>query len=169
MDFEKLTSTRYSVRAFLTKKIEDQKLEVIMEAARKSPTAVNFQPFRLYVIRDEKMLHQLHECYHRSWFATAPIIIVAVGLHDSAWKRSSDGKDHTDIDMAIVIDHIMLQAADLKLGTCCVCNFDFQKCREILELKPSEEPIALIPIGYPSTDDIPVKNRKGIDELVVWI
>jgi len=169
MEFEKLVSTRYSVRSYLSGKVEDEKLEAVLEAARKAPTAVNFQPFRLYVIRDEKMRQQINECYHRNWLTTAPIIIVAVGLHDPAWKRGSDGKDYTDIDVAIVIDHIMLQASDLGLGTCCVCNFDAEKCREVLKLKASEEPIALIPIGYPATDEIPVKKRKGLDELVVWV
>jgi nitroreductase len=169
MDFDKLVPTRYSVRSYSSRKIEDETLEVVLEAARKAPTAVNFQPFRLYVIRDEKMRQLINECYHRNWFASAPLIIVAVGLHDQAWKRGSDGKVYTDIDMAIVIDHIMLQAADLGLGTCCVCNFDAVKCREVLNLKSSEEPIALIPIGYPDTDEIPAKKRKSLDEIVVWI
>jgi len=169
MDFDKLVSTRYSVRKYSSKKVEDEKLEMILEAARKAPSAVNFQPFRLYVIRDEKMHQQIIECYHRSWVTVAPVIIVAVGLHDSAWKRNTDGKDHTDIDLAIMIDHITLQAADLGIGTCWVCNFDVEKCREVLKLRPSEEPIALIPLGYPESQDIPVKKRKGLDELVVWI
>jgi nitroreductase len=169
MDFEKLTSTRYSVRKYSSKKVEDEKLETVLEAARKAPTAVNFQPFRLYVVREEKMRQQIIECYHRSWFASAPVIIVAVGLHDSAWKRGGDNKDHTDIDLAIAIDHLTLQATDLGLGTCWVCNFDTEKCRQSLKLRPSEEPIALIPLGYPDTDEIPVKKRKGLDELVVWI
>jgi nitroreductase len=169
MDFEKLASTRYSVRKYASQKVEDDKLELVLEAACKAPTAVNFQPFRLYVIRDEKVRQQIIECYHRSWLTTAPVIIVAVGLHDAAWKRGADGKDHTDIDMAIVIDHLTLQAADLGLGTCWVCNFDAEKCSEVLKLRPSEEPVALIPLGYPESEDIPVKKRKGIDELVIWI
>jgi nitroreductase len=97
------------------------------------------------------------------------MIIVVVGLHEVAWKRNQDAKDHTDIDAAIAIDHITLQAADLGLGTCWVCNFDAEKCHEILKLKPTEEPIALVPLGYPESDDIPVKKRKGLEELVVWM
>jgi nitroreductase len=169
MNFEVLVSTRYSVRKFSQKKIEDEKLEEVLEAARKAPSAVNFQPLKFYVIKSEKMLNEITECYHRSWIKTAPVIIVVVGFHEAAWKRSQDAKDYTDIDAAIAIDHITLQAADLGLGTCWVCNFDFEKCSEVLKLKPSEEPVAMIPIGYPESEDIPVKRRKGLDELVVWL
>jgi nitroreductase len=169
MNFDKLVSTRYSVRKYSQKKVEDKILELVLEAARKAPSAVNFQPVKLYVIKSEKMLTEIRECYHRSWIGTAPLIIVVVGLHKVAWKRNQDGKDYTDIDAAIAIDHITLQAADLGLGTCWVCNFDAEKCSEVLKLKPEEEPIAMIPLGYPESDDIPFKKRRGLDELVVWM
>jgi len=169
MNFNKLVSTRYSVRKFSQEVIEDEKLETLLEAARKAPSAVNFQPYKIYVIKSEAKLTEIRECYHRSWLNSAPIILVMVGLHDVTWKRAQDSKDFTDIDCAIAIDHITLQAADLGLGTCWVCNFDVEKCREVLKLKATEEPIALIPLGYPESDDIPVKKRKGLDELVVWL
>jgi nitroreductase len=169
MNFEKLISTRYSVRKYSQKKVEDEKLEMVLEAARKAPSAVNFQPFKLFVIKSDKMLTEIRECYHRSWLGTAPLIIVVVGLHEVAWKRNNDAKDYTDIDAAIAIDHMTLQAADMGLGTCWVCNFDAEKCSEVLKLNPEEEPIAIIPLGYPDSDEIPIKRRKGLDELVVWI
>jgi len=169
MDFEKLVSTRYSVRKYSLKKVEDEKLEKVLEAARKAPSAVNFQPIKIYVIKSDQMLTNIRECYHRDWLNTAPVIMVVVGLHDDAWKRSLDSKDHTDIDVAIAVDHITLQAADLGLGTCWVCNFDVDKCREVLKLKLNEEPIVIIPLGYPESDEIPVRKRKALDELVVWL
>jgi len=167
MNFDELVSKRYSVRKFSSNNIEDEKLEMVLEAARKAPSAVNFQPYRLYVIKSEKMFNEITECYHRSWIKTAQVVIAVIGLHETAWKRTQDAKDHTDIDVAIAIEHIMLQAADLGLGTCCVCNFDVEKCSDVLNLKPTEEPIALIPLGYPESDDIPVKKRKDMEELVV--
>ena len=168
MDFEQLITNRYSVRKFSNRNIDDITLLKVLEAARKAPSAVNFQPYKLIVVKSKAMLKEITACYHRSWIQTAQLIIVAVGMHDSAWKRNSDGKDHTDIDVAIAIDHITLQAADFGIGSCWVCNFDTEKCGEVLNLGPSEEPIAMIPLGYPETDDIPVKKRKSIDELVTW-
>jgi nitroreductase len=167
MDFEQLASARYSLRNYSGKQVEEEKLIKILEAARIAPSAVNYQPIKIYAIQSEKMLAAIKECYHRNWINAAPVVLVVTGLHDIAWKRGSDGKDHTDIDAAIAIDHITLQASDLGLGTCWVCNFDAVKCREVLNLDQQEEPIALIPLGYPESDSVPVHKRKSLDELVI--
>lgn len=167
MNFKELANTRYSVRKYSDQKVEEGKLETILETARKAPSAVNFQPYRLFVVESKEKLEAVKACYHRDWIKLAPVILVVVGSHDMAWKRNEDGKDHTDIDAAIFIDHIMLQAADLGLGTCWVCNFEVSKLSKLLNLSSTEEPIAMIPLGYPQKKDIPVKKRKGVDEIVV--
>lgn len=169
MEFQQLANQRYSVRKFAPKQVAQELIEHILETARKAPSAVNFQPYRIYVVSSEDKLNAVRACYHRSWIQQAPLIMVLVGLHAMAWKRGGDLKDHTDIDVAILSDHIMLQAAELGLGTCWVGNFDVEKLTETLQLKADEEPVAMIPIGYPGHDEIPVKKRKGLDEFVVWL
>lgn len=169
MDFKSLVNKRYSVRKFSTKPVEDEILNLVLDTARKAPSAVNFQPYKIFVIKSEEKLEAAKACYHRSWIKTAPVLIVVVGVHDMSWKRGQDGKDSADIDAAIFVDHLMLQAAELGLGTCWVCNFDVELLRETLELKTVEEPIAIIPIGYSENKDTPVKKRKGLDELVIWL
>ncbi len=169
MDFSELINKRYSVRQYSAQAIEEEKLDKVLEAGRIAPSAVNFQPVKFYVVREESKLADIKGCYHREWIKNAPIVIVAVGLHSVAWKRGSDLKDFTDVDVSIAIDHMTLQATELGLGTCWVCNFDVDKCRKILQLSSDEEPIALLPIGYPSTDDVPEKKRKDIEGLVVWL
>ncbi len=171
MDFLQLVKTRYSVREFKPTQIEIDKLEKVLEAGRLAPSAVNFQPWHFIVVNEEGMLQRLSECYHREWFKTAPCCIVVCGNHKEGWKRSSDGKDHTDIDAAIAIDHMTLQAAELGLGTCWVCNFDPQKTIDLFGLPESLEPIALIPIGYPEDEtyfDTKSKKRKPADEIISW-
>ena len=44
MDFIELSKKRYSVRKFSDKKVEQSKLDLILEAGRVAPTAVNYQP-----------------------------------------------------------------------------------------------------------------------------
>ena len=92
---------------------------------------------------------------------------MACGNHQISWKRN-DGKDHCDIDVAIAVEHIMLAATELGLGTCWVCNFDAKMCAEILNLPKEWEPIAIIPIGYSDTAVVE-KKRKPIDEIVEYI
>jgi nitroreductase len=169
MDFAKLVNDRYSVRSFSNKPVEKEKIEAIIDAARKAPSAVNFQPYTIFVVSQPENLQKIGKCYHRSWLASAPVLMVVVGNKDMAWKRASDMKNYTDIDCAILIDHITLQATDLGLGTCWICNFDIDLLNETLALKPQQEAIAIIPVGYPESDEIPAKKRKGIDDLVVWM
>lgn len=61
-----------------------------------------------------------------------------------------------------------LAAAELGLGTCWVCNFDSKLCKEVLELEENLEPMALIPLGYPIERELKAKQRKSLNEIVVW-
>ena len=167
MDFKELVLNRYSVRKYSDKPVEKEKLNIVLEAVKFAPSAVNFQPFHVYLIKEGEMLSKIKECYHREWIKKAPIILVFTGLHEMGWKRAQDGKDHTEIDVAIAIDHLTLQATDLGLGTCWVCNFDVAKVRDVLALEVGEEPIAIVPLGYPEYDDVPVKKRKSLNDIVI--
>lgn len=169
MNFLDLAVSRFSVRNFSSRPVEKEKLEYILKVAQIAPSAVNFQPWHFYVITQTQMLEQLHTCYHRDWFKTAPVCIVVVGDHSQSWKRKPDEKDYCDIDIAIAIDHLTLAAHNLGLGSCWVCNFNLEKCRQLFNFAPHLEPIALIPIGYPADETKPEKKRKKFDEIVTWI
>jgi nitroreductase len=73
--------------------------------------------------------------------------------------------NYTYVDVAIAMDHLILTAANVGLGTCWVADFDVKAAREILGLPERVEPVAFTPLGYP--DDQPkVKERKSLSELV---
>lgn len=168
MDFKDLVKNRYSVRKYKDKEVERKNIEEILEVMRNAPSAVNYQPWRFIVVTDPKMKEKIADTYPVAWIKKAPIIIVAYGDHSESWFRD-DGKDHCDIDVAIAIDHLTLAATEKGLGTCWVCAFDSKKLSQILELSSNEEPIALIPMGYPSDEDVRAKKRKDLDEIVKWI
>ncbi len=168
--FLEIAQARYSVRNYSDIPVEEEKLNYILECARIAPSAANYQPWHIIVIRDPQMRWKLAETYSRPWFLQAPIILVICGDHKTGWKRT-DGKDHTDIDAAILIDHLTLAAADQGLGTCWICNFDARQCREILQLPKDIEPIAYLPLGYPGKEpDDRTRHlvRKNMDEIVHW-
>ena len=169
MDFLNLTRQRFSCRNYKSQRIEDNDLEYILECARMAPSAVNRQPWLFKVITSwdsHTALQDLWQCYDREWFRSAPACIVVVLRHDEEWVRA-DGKRHGDIDVAIASEHICLAAAERGLGTCWVCNFDAERCRQMLRLGEEEEPVVLIPIGYPACD-ISSKTRKGWGEICDW-
>ncbi len=169
MDFLGLSLSRYSVRSYDSRPVPDDLMEKVLSSARLAPSAVNKQPWKFVVVRSDGARKSLQKCYDRDWFATAPAYVVVCGDHAASWKRPADGKDHCDIDVAIATEHLTLAAASLGLGTCWVCNFDVPACRSLLALPDSWEPCVIVPIGYPSSKDVPAKNRKELSEIVSYI
>ena len=164
MTFSELIRTRYSVRAYKPDPVEDDVLQQVLEAARLAPTAANRQPFQLLVIHTAGREEELRRIYHRDWFVQAPLVICACGVPTQSWVRG-DGKKTTDVDVAIVMDHLILAATELGLGTCWVAAFDPAAAREVLGLPEGVEPIAFTPLGYPA-DQPEEKERKPLSDLV---
>lgn len=170
MSFLELAKKRYSVRSYLNKPVEQERINQVLEAGRVAPSAKNFQPFFFIVMKDEELRNKVAAAYSRDWLRQAPVIIVVCGDHSRSWKRN-DGKDHCDIDAAIAIDHMTLAAADLGLGTCWICAFDAAECHRILGLPSHIEVITLLPLGYPADqpdEERHGKMRKKLGEIVCW-
>ena len=163
-----LMSDRYSCRQYASIPVDRQLIAQLLEAARIAPSACNKQPWKFIVADTPQLCKAITDCYEREWIHTAPAFIVAVGLHEQAWHRATDGKDHTDVDLSIAIEHICLAATTLGLGTCWICNFDANKLHNALQLPEEQEPIAIIPIGYPAHPSIPEKKRKTLEDITQW-
>lgn len=166
MNFLELVSLRRSVRSYLSRPVEREKLDYILECARLAPSACNRQPWRFYVVCSEERKAALRRCYPREWFAEAPVCIVVCANLDESWKRGCDGRDHADIDAAIATEHICLAAAELGLGTCWICNFDVAECVSALGLPEAVRPVAITPLGYPAEAAGAPRSRKTADEIV---
>jgi nitroreductase len=166
MEFSELVRKRYSVRAYKPDPIPAEVLQQVLEAARLAPTAANRQPFQLIVIHTAGCEADLRRIYPRAWFTQAPLVVCICGLPTKGWVRV-DGKNYTDVDAAIAMDHLVLAATDLGLGTCWIAAFDPAAARQVLGLPEGVDPIAFTPLGYPA-DKARVKERKGLDELVKY-
>ncbi len=164
MEFGELIQKRYSVRAYQSTPVEEAKLQQVLEAANLAPTAANRQPFRIVVIHTHGKTAELKRLYHRDWFGQAPLVIGICAIRSEAWSRM-DGKNYAEVDATIAMDHLILAAANLGLGTCWVAAFNPEVAREILALPPEVEPIAFTPLGYPA-DEWKPKKRKQLSDLV---
>jgi nitroreductase len=164
MDFSELILRRYSVRAYKPDPVPTNLLNVVLEAARMAPTAANRQPFRLIVLKTAGRQSELKRIYYRDWFGQAPLVICICAVPAEAWVRR-DGKNYADVDVSIAMDHLVLSAANVGLGTCWVAAFDPATAREILCLPEDVEPIAFTPLGYPA-DQLCAKERRPLAELV---
>lgn len=163
--FFDVINERFSCRSFKEDKISDDELNKLLEAARLAPTACNFQPQRIYVVEDSKLLDELKTAT-RFLFDAKTVLCVCHDKNES-WKRRSDNKDHGTIDASIAATQIALCATSLGLGTCFVCAFKDEIVRNVLEIPDNYEVLCLLPVGYPK--EIKSHNeRKDIKDFVIY-
>ncbi len=161
MSFLDLAKQRCSVRKFQTLPVEEPLLQQILEAGRVAPTGANLQPQRFVVVTSNEVREALKSGVNTF---SAPLVIVICADHRASWKRSYDRKDIAEIDATIATTHMMLQAADLGLGSVWICHFDPAVIRRELSLPAQVEPVNILAIGYA---DGPVKSpdRHGEDRV----
>ena len=167
MEYMDVIRQRYSVRAYKPDAVEDEKLRKVLEAGVIAPTACNLQPFKLVVMPVDKHIDTLRKICPASFFTQAPLVIGIYADMDEAWVRK-DGKSFADVDAAIVMDHIILAATDLGLGTCWIGAFNPQAAREAVSLGGGYEPVAFTPLGYPASNS-PVRQRKPLADMVIYL
>ncbi len=165
MEFLDLVQKRYSVRAYKPDPVEDAKLAKVLEAACLAPTAANRQPFQLVVAHVKGREAEFQHVYGRRWFVQAPLVICACAMPDQGWVRQVDRINYTTVDVAIAMDHLILAATSLGLGTCWIAAFDPVATRHAFGLPDGVEPVALTPLGYPADRPVP-KERKPLADLV---
>lgn len=151
-DFLQLAADRYSVRHFTSTPVEQDKIDLILQAAKLAPTAINSQPQKIYVLRSEEAVAKAN-AFSPCMYG-APHAFLVCCDEERACKRGENGS-FGDIDCSIVLTHILLEAANLGIGTCPVGYLDIPKAIETLGLPANMRPVLLIPFGYPADDAQP--------------
>lgn len=167
MEFSELIERRHSVRGYKEDPVEKEKLNKVLEAGIIAPTGINSQAFKIYVIDTKKHKKALEKIYNQSWFVEAPIVLGLAMAPSKSWTRPWDGKNISDIDAGIVMDHMILAACNEGLGTCFIGAFKKYAAVDFLDLDEEYEPILFTPLGYPD-DEGRNTTRKTMDELVIY-
>ncbi|MCK4329840.1 nitroreductase family protein [candidate division WOR-3 bacterium] len=166
MDVRDAIKNRFSVRSYLNKPVEDEKLALVLDAARLAPSARNKQSWKFIVIKDKIIRQKLIDAAAGQQFvAEAPVVIAAVSTEPSYVMRC--GIPAYSVDLAIAVDHMTLQAVELGLGTCWIGAFYQDKVKEILQIPDEYKVVALLPLGYPARSPAE-KLRKSKDEVVIY-
>ena len=166
MDFLELVKSRYSVRSYQPRPVEQDTLDRILEAVRLAPSGSNRQPWRFAVVRDEEVRRQLvAACSNQQFIAQAPVVVAGVGLMPDRVMRCDIPGD--PVDVAIAMEHLALAAAAEGLGTCWIGAFYQDQVREVLGIPDSAKVVALMTLGYPA-DSPRSKNRKPVSEIVCY-
>ncbi|MDO5442556.1 MAG: nitroreductase family protein [Bacteroidia bacterium] len=170
MNFLELATSRYSVRDFSDRSVEPEIIQRILEAAKVAPTAVNFQPQKLYVVQSADAVARLNSI--RPLFG-APMAIIICYDDRLSWKNSRDeGHDSGEVDAAIVTTHMMLQAWELGIGSCWMGAFSPADVAEAFGIPANERPVAVLPLGYPADGCKPSDRHlkyRDMDDVVKYV
>lgn len=147
MDFIELAENRFSVREFSDRKVERDVIEKILRAGQVAPTACNLQPQRILVLESEDALEKLRKCTKCHFHA--PLAMLVCFDKGECWKRKYDGKSSGDIDASIVCTHMMLEAAQLGVGSTWVMYYIPEAVKVEFGLPNELESTALLVMGYP--------------------
>ena len=175
MNFNEIAKMRQSCRKYDAERVvEDEKLSLIFESARLSPSACNGQPYHITVCRGEKaseVAKAVMGMGMNKFAADAPVLLVLSEedyVASAAFGARVKGNDYRSLDIGILTAYITAEAEELGLSSCILGWFDDKKIREICSL---DKPVRLvITLGYAADGDkLREKKRKDISELVTYI
>lgn len=170
MTFQEVLETRYSVREYSSKKVEEEKIQQILEAVRLAPTAKNSQPQKIYVASSDESLTKI-DAITTCRFG-APLAFVICGDKDRACILKSNGRNFLETDVTIIQTYMMLKAAELGLGSCWIGRFTPENAQQILSLKENILPYGILIVGYPAETSKPASfhiDRLELSDFVETI
>jgi len=172
MAFLDLVKHRKSVRDFLDVPVEREKIMACLEAARLAPSACNSQPWKFIVVDDRQLKNKLCDAAFggiysvNSFCRMAPVMVVVVSEKSRFLARIGGmfrGTKFYLIDIGIAIEHFVLQAEELGLGTCWIGWFDERAVKPILNIPPRKKLDILIALGY--YDEAKVRSEHGREPM----
>ncbi len=169
MDFLTLANDRYSARKFVSGEVPKEYVYKIIEAGLCAPTAVNYQPFKIWAFESAEAKTKLLSCTKMKFIEPAPVIFAVGAKPESAWVRPYDQKNFAEIDASIVTTHMMLAIHDLGYGSTWIGHFDAGALKKLFPEMEDFELIALLPVGVMADDCKPSERHsvsKSRDELV---
>lgn len=172
-----LIRERRSIRKYIDKPVEKEKLEALIEAARLAPSACNAQPWRFAMVTTPEIKAELIKdgvggtVVPNNWAKTSPVILVAcseLSLITHNIAERVQGVEYHLIDIGIALEHIALKAAELGLGTCYIGWFNAKPIKKLLKLPNSWKVECLLTIGYPQ--EVPEPTiRKDLTDICRFI
>ncbi len=147
MNVMEAMKARRSVRSYLPRKVEAEKLQAVLEAVRLTPSRHNDQNIRVIVVRDEALKKQIREQAQ-----TQPMVEEADVVWCSAPPAALDfvmpcGQYGYVVDMSLATGFALLEAAEQGLDTCIVCAFEEDAVEAVLGIPEEMRVVSMIAMG----------------------
>lgn len=163
MDFYEIINNRRSIRSYKKNPVPDDALERIAKAAAAAPSACNRQPVKLIAIKNPDKLAKLYQACPMKFIQEAPVMLLALGNPQLAWRRPGDDHSIVEIDLGIMFEHVILAAESEGLATCWICAYTRSEIDAALEIPAPWSVMAMSPLGYANANP-PFPGRKPLAE-----
>ena len=174
--FKEIISRR-SIRKYIAKKpVEDEKIIELIESARLAPSGSNTQPWHFIVVKSDAARQKLAEASHnQKWMMSAPVFIACVAdirsrIAEDTKLSLNENSPEPELkqiirDTSIAVEHMVLCAEKLGLGTCWVAWFTQEEIRPIMNIPSDKYVVGIVTLGYP--DESPkARPRKDLKEII---
>ena len=176
LTLDQIIANRRSVRSYSSRPVPHDDIMTICKAARAAPSACNSQTWRFIVVTDrltiEKICREaMRPIIPNKWLAQAPVVIVGCSQLDIIANRlgsSITGIEYYQIDLGIAMEHMVLKATELGLGTCWIGWFQEKKIKQLLEIPDKIKVSILLAVGYPKNESTSKKTRKHLDKILFF-
>ncbi len=168
MDFFDVLNVRHSIRAYESKPIEPEKLQQILAALNRAPSAGNLQAFEVYLICDPTRRSALARAAgDQEFLDQAPVALVfCTHAALSAVRYEQRGSLLYCVqDATIACTFAMLAATALGLSSVWVGAFDEEQVRSAIGAPQAHRPVAILPIGYPA-EEPRIRSRRSLAHLI---
>ncbi|MGB6010319.1 MAG: nitroreductase family protein [Desulfobacterales bacterium] len=174
MKFDQIVRRRRSTRSFDSRPVTEKDVISMVEAARLAPSACNSQTWRFVTVTRREIIRKIcHEAMRpvipNKWLEQAPLIFVGCSQLDVIANRIGSGVtgiEYYQIDLGIAMEHMVLKATELGLGTCWIGWFDESTLKKILEIPNKIKVSALLAVGYPKDESPKKRKRKPLEKIV---
>jgi len=165
MDFDKCLKGRRSIRKYKDKKIPWNKLALILDSARYSPSAGNLQNWRFIIVDEEEKKEKISTaCLGQKWMNQAPVFIIVCSDNATIDKFYKNLKFPVQ-NCAVAVQNIMLAAYSFKIGSCWIGAFDEMEVKRELKIPDNISVEAIITLGY-SFEKPEIPRRTDLNNLL---
>lgn len=157
---------RRSVRRMKETPLPREVIERLFEAARLAPSWANSQCWDFIAVTDPQKRALLAQAGGpKGAMPKAPLIVVACARPEASGTRA--GLPYFMLDVGIAVEHLVLEATSLGLGTCWVGWFDEDAVKRALGVPPEVRVVAMVPVGVPD-EAPPDRGRRSLKEILSW-
>jgi len=176
-NFLNLANKRRSVRKYLDKPVDREKIMSCIEAARQAPSAHNVQPWKYLIVDDPELKNKLCDAafsgvfFVNKFVKRAPVVIVVIAEPDFVANRLGaivQGLQFYLLDIGASIEHLLLRAAEQGLGTCWLGWYSEQRAKKVLNIPKSKKIASMICLGHPAEEKPKEHHRKKIEDISLF-